>query len=52
MNGSDRTESGDSLAELLTLYRNFPAWAVWFPAGGRGQRSGRLLPARRPPNCR
>jgi hypothetical protein len=29
------TESRQAIGEAIVLYREFPAWAVWLPYGGR-----------------
>lgn len=40
--------TGQAVAEMIVLYREFPAWAVWLPFRGRGWAAVRPASARPP----
>jgi hypothetical protein len=41
-------EAGQAVAQVIGLYREFPAWAVWLPDGGRPWTAVRPASARVP----
>lgn len=41
-------EAGQAVAEIIVLYREFPAWAVWLPYRGRAWAAVRPASARPP----
>lgn len=41
-------EARKAVAEIIALYRDFPAWAVWLPYRGRGWAAVRPASARPP----
>jgi hypothetical protein len=41
-------EAGQVIAEVIVLYRDFPAWAVWLPHEGRPWTAVRMASARAP----
>jgi hypothetical protein len=45
--GLDSEETG-ALIQVIALYREFPAWAVWLPHGGRQWTAVRPASARAP----
>ena len=41
-------EASEAIAQVIVLYREFPAWAVWLPHGGRRWTAVRPASARAP----
>jgi hypothetical protein len=41
-------EAGQAITEAIVLHREFPAWAVWLPHGGRRWTAVRAASARDP----
>jgi hypothetical protein len=42
------TEASEAVSQVISLYREFPAWAVWLPHGGRQWTAVRPASARAP----
>jgi hypothetical protein len=42
------SEAGQAITQVVALYREFPAWAVWLPHGGRPWAAVRPASARAP----